>query len=196
MADAMEMNVGQRIKMFRVRQGFSLRSLAEKAGLSANTISLIERGENSPNVSSLHRLAEALEVPITAFFQDETEQLTVFVKHNKGTHYQSDGMVVESMGTGLLNQQLEAMAILVESGAGNVDDPITHQGEEFVRCLEGLIEYRVAAQAYRMGPGDSLLFDATQPHSFRNTSPKPATILTVFLAGEEQHLARQQHQEI
>jgi DNA-binding XRE family transcriptional regulator len=196
MVETIETNIGQRIKRFRIREGLSLRSLAEKADLSANTISLIERGENSPNVSSLHRLAEALDVPITAFFQDETEQLTVFVKHNQGMHYRSDGMVVESLGTGLLNQHLEAMAIKVVSGAGNMDDPITHQGEEFVRCLEGRIEYCVGPHTYRMEAGDSLMFDATQPHCFRNSSPDPATILTIFFAGDERHSARRQHRKL
>ena len=196
MAETKDGKVGERIKRYRIRQGLSLRSLAEMAGLSANTISLIERGENSPNVSSLHRLADSLDVPITAFFQDESEQLTVFVRHNQGTLYQSVGMAVESLGTGLLHQQLEAMTIRVESGAGNMEDPITHKGEEFVRCLEGLLEYCVGPQTYRMEAGDSLLFDATQPHCFQNNSPAPATILTIFFAGEEQHSARQQHREL
>ena len=66
--EVMTLNVGQRIRTIRERQGLSLRAVAERCGLSLNAISLIERGENSPTVSSLHHLATALNVPITRFF--------------------------------------------------------------------------------------------------------------------------------
>lgn len=192
----MESRVGVRVRWFRERQGLSLRALAELCGLSGNTISLIERGETSPTVSSLHRLAGALHVPIAAFFQEEEDRLTVFVRRKQGFRYRGDGILVEGLGAGLRNQQLEVFSVAVEPGAGNMDDPIAHQGEEYVRCLEGQIEYCVGGHIYYMDSGDCLLFDATQPHCFRNTSPDLATILIVFQAGEEQDLARRQHVEV
>jgi len=42
-------------------------------------------------------------------------------------------------------------------------------------------------------PGDSLLFEATQAHCFRNIGEFPVTILLVFQATEGSHLARQYH---
>ena len=80
MADTSKPNVGQQIRAIREKQEFSLRALAERCGLSVNAVSLIERGENSPTVSSLHLLATALDVPITDFFREEHEQTIVFVE--------------------------------------------------------------------------------------------------------------------
>jgi transcriptional regulator with XRE-family HTH domain len=193
MAENREPIVGKRVRIIRERQRLSLRALAEQSGLSVNAISLIERGSNSPTVSSLRRLANSLKVPITAFFQDDADQSTVFVKNNQGKRYQGNGIVVESIGTGHLNHQLESFTITVGPGAGNMDDPITHQGDEFVRCLDGEVEYCVGNQLFRLELGDSLLFDATQPHCFRNASKAQATFLIVLHAGEEQHFARQRH---
>ncbi len=48
-----------------------MRALARDSGLSTNALSMIERGRTSPSVSTLHKIAEALEVPITAFFRLE-----------------------------------------------------------------------------------------------------------------------------
>jgi transcriptional regulator with XRE-family HTH domain len=196
MAEAIEALLGQRIRRIRKQQRLSLRSLAEKADLSINAISLIERGENSPTISSLHRLANALEVPIAAFFQEEVERSIVFEKRNQGLRHRGNGIVVESIGTGLLNQQLEILSITIEPGAGNMHEPINHPGEEFVRCLEGHVEYYVSDQNYRMTVGDNLHFDATQPHYFRNISHTAATLLTIFQSGEEQKLALQRHMEV
>lgn len=191
-----ELRVAEQIRHLRNQAGLSIRALAEKAGLSANAVSLIERGENSPTVTTLRRLADALEVPITAFFPVQGEESTVFVKRNQGVRYQSEGMEIEGLSTGALGQQLEVFAITVSPGAGNAGDPIAHPGEEFARCLEGQIEYVVGAETYPMEAGDSLLFDANQPHALQNVSDAPATVLVVFSAGEEQHLARRRHREI
>ena len=85
----------------------------------------------------------------------------------------------------------------VEPQAGNIDEPITHPGEEFVHCLEGEIEYCVGDQVYSLGAGCSLLFKATQPHCFRNPTQAPALLVMVFLAGDRgHHLARQRHLEL
>jgi transcriptional regulator with XRE-family HTH domain len=196
MTDGFEAFVGHRIRKIRENQRLSLRAVADRAGLSVNAISLIERGTNSPTVSSLMRLATALEVPITTFFQEGAEETTVFTKHNQGRKSQGDGVTVESLGTGLREQQLEAFAVQVMGGSGNIEDPISHQGEEFVRCLTGEIEYCVGNEIYQMTPGDSLLFEATQPHCFRNSTDQEAVILIVFLAEEETTLARRRHLDV
>lgn len=193
MAERTEPDVGQRIRTLREQRGLSLRSLGERSGLSINAISLIERGENSPTVSSLHRLATALQVPITELFREEEKQVSVLVKHNRGLRSQSDGIVMESLGAGLLDLRLEPFRLIIDPGAGNTDDPIVHPGEEFVHCIEGKIEYLVGDQVYHLEKGDSLLFDATEPHCLRNPTEVQAVALMVFQADREGHLGRQVH---
>ena len=193
MIEQVEPNVGVRIRALRNAQGLSLQALAERCGLSANAISRIERGENSPTVSSLHRLATTLGVPITDLFEERREQAVVLVKRDQRRYSASNGVLLESLGTGLPNQQLEPFLMIVEPGAGNVDEPITHSGEEFVHCLEGEIEYRVGDEPYQLTAGDSLLFEATLSHSFCNAGKSPATLLMVFQVAEERHLTGWRH---
>jgi transcriptional regulator with XRE-family HTH domain len=187
-------NVGQRIRVIREQQGLSLRALAERCELAPNTISLIERGENSPTVSSLQRLAVALDVPITNFFEAADELTTVFVQPEQRLHSRVNGIQLESLGIGLRHQQLEPFLITVEAGAGNIDEPITHPGQEFVHCLSGEVEYCVGEHVYRLVSGCSLLFEAAQPHCFRNPTSAPARLMAVFFAGEgAHHLGRRRH---
>jgi transcriptional regulator with XRE-family HTH domain len=188
-----EPNVGQRIRTIRERQGLSLRAVAERCGLSLNAISLIERGENSPTVSSLHHLATALNVPITCFFEDAQEQTTVFVQPQIRLRSEANGITLESLGLGLRNQQLEPFLLTVAPGANNLDQPISHPGEELVYCLEGEIVYYVAEQAYRLIQGFSLLFQATQAHCFHNDTETVAKLMLVFHASEGSHLGRPLH---
>lgn len=196
MSELVEPNVGLRIRKIRTEKGLALRALAECCELSVNAISLIERGENSPTVSSLHKLALALGVPITDFFVRESGLSAVHVKNGQGMRYQNSGMELESLGIGLPNQQLEPFRLIIVPGeTGTVDDPITHSGQEFVYCLEGEIEYFVENQLYLLKPGDSLLLEATRPHGWRNNTREPVSILLIFQATPESHLARQRHLE-
>lgn len=196
MSQIPEPTVGQRIRSLRERDGLSLRALSERCGLSINAISQIERGENSPTVSSLHRLAGALNVPITDFFHDEEKQLAVFVKCNAGLQAQSEGITMESLGIGLHNQQLEPFRMLIEPGKGNGSDPISHSGEEFVYCLTGEVEYIVGDEVFHLTPGDSLLFEASLLHICRNPSENPATLLLTFNCPQDRHTAHQHHLEL
>jgi transcriptional regulator with XRE-family HTH domain len=189
-------NVGPRIRAMREQRRLSLRALAARCDLSINAISLIERGENSPTVSSLHMLATALGVKITDFFEDSHEHAVVFVRHNQRLATRGSGLVMESLGIGLRNQQLEPFMVMVEPGAGDASESIVHPGQEFVYCLTGEIRYRVASQSYCLRSGDSLLFDATQPHCFRNIGESSAQVLLIFQAVEGSHLARQRHLEL
>ena len=196
MIEKAEPQVGSRIRALRKQQGLSLRALSGQCGLSINAISQIERGESSPTLSSLHALATALEVPLTALLEDDTEQTVVFLKRNQRQRSDGEGFVMEGLGAGLPDQQLEPFLVNIEPGTGSSVDPIVHPGEEFVYCLGGEIEYRIGDRLYHLEAGDSLLFGATQPHSFCNRTEIRATVLLVFQAAEDGHLARQRHLHI
>jgi len=195
MTENPEPKVGMRLRTLRDQRALSLRALAERCGLSINAISQIERGENSPTVSSLHRLATALDVPITDFFQDEARQTMVFVKRDLGLRSQSNGVVMESLGIGLSNQQLEPFRMTIQPGVKNLNDPISHSGEEFIHCMEGEIEYCVGERVFQLKEGDSLLFDATQLHSYRNRTNQRVVLLMIFLASQDVQLTHQLHMQ-
>ncbi len=195
MVENLTPNVGPRIRALREQRGLSLRALGDRCSLSINAISLIERGENSPTVSSLHLLATALGVKITDFFEDPRENVVVFVRHDQRLATQSSGLRMESLGIGLRRQQLEPFMVTIEPGAESFSDPIVHPGQEFACCLDGTIRYEVGGQTCVLEAGDSLLFEATQPHCFRNAGDVPARMVLVFQAAEGGHLARQRHLE-
>lgn len=193
MSDTIEPNVGLRIHSFRERQGLSLRAVAERCGLSINAISQIERGENSPTVSTLHRLAMALNVSITDFFNEETVQTVVFVKRGQGLSANGEKVYMESLGIGLRNQQLEPFRVVIQPESGCHDDCVTHLGEEFVHCMQGNIDYIVGDNTYHLEQGDSLLFEASQQHAYYNPASQPAIILLIFLAAHDRQQVRQLH---
>lgn len=187
------LDVGGRIHFIREQKAMSLRKLAQLSGLSVNAISRIERGETSPTVSTLRMLATALEVPITEFFSQEKKLVTVFVKEEHRLRSGANGFMMESLGIGLENQILEPFLIRLHPNGATTPDPVTHSGQEFALCVEGRIDFQVAGTTYVLEPGDSLLFEASQPHCFLNRSDETATMVVVFASSEQNHVARRRH---
>jgi transcriptional regulator with XRE-family HTH domain len=186
-------DIGPKLRALRKRRGLSLRALAELCGLSVNTISLVERGKTSPSVATLHRLATALGVSLPFFFEEEEQRDVVFVKADRRARTRSDSVIMENLGSGLRDQAMEPLLVILQPGAGSGDDPIVHLGHEFVFCLEGEIEYEIRDDRYVLDAGDSLIFEAHLPHRWRNTGDSSSTVLLILQTQEGREESVEQH---
>lgn len=164
-----EVNVGRRLRQLRGERRISIRSLAVQSGLNVNTLSLIENGRTSPSVSTLQRLAAALEVPITAFFEMETvPQSIVFTRASQRQPVPFLRGTLADLARGFAKPGFEPFLVSLEPYASSGESLIVHTGVEFVFCLEGSLGYEVAGQEFTLAEGDSLLFEAHLPHRWRN----------------------------
>ncbi len=62
--------IGERLARLRGGRGVKVSGLAREIGVSPSLISQIERGQSRPSVSTLFAMAQALDVPVDAFFRD------------------------------------------------------------------------------------------------------------------------------
>lgn len=177
-------DVGRRVRAIREQRGLSLRALAERSDLSVNAVSLIERGQTSPTVATLHRLAAALGVRIVDLFGEQEEARAVFVRAGERRETRTAGTVVESLAAGLTAQRIEPFLVTLEPSAGSGLEPITHTGQEFVYGISGRVDYTVNGHTYALQAGDALLFDASVPHYWCNPTWERAQFLLIFEAEE------------
>ncbi|HSL46370.1 MAG TPA: helix-turn-helix domain-containing protein [Anaerolineales bacterium] len=189
--DAVSVNIGERLRELREARNISMRALATRSGLSANALSMIERGKASPSVSTLYKLSDALGVSITSFFGSDTERKqVVFLKADERTRMSFTRGVFEGLGGEQFVGRVEPFMLTLESNANSGPRTITHTGHEFVFCLRGELEYQVERQIYQLSPGDSLLFAANLKHRWKNVGSKVVTALIIisgFEEGEELH---------
>src|SRR5512139_3982188 len=179
-------DVGARLRQLRQERGKSMRSLARDSGLSTNALSMIERGRTSPSVSTLYKLSEALEVPITAFFRIEPpRQSIVFRKANQHSRVEFPRGRWEGLGGEAFLGRVEPFMLILEPGATSGPHGLIHSGHEFVLLIEGQLEYEVEGQRFNFEPGDSLLFASRLLHRWRNPGKTPSRVLLV-LSGFEQ----------
>lgn len=184
--EAVSVDVGQRLKHLREERGVSMRSLARTSGLSANALSMIERGLTSPSVSTLNKLAAALEVPVTAFFRTEPERSKiVFQKATERARVPFHLGLLEGLGGEQYAGRIEAFMVTLESGSSSGAQGMLHTGSEFVFCMRGNIEYEVDGQVFTLGTGDTLIFAAQLMHRWRNPGSTVANAIIVLSCFEE-----------
>lgn len=192
--EAESVDVGQRLRILREERGISMRALARRSGLSANALSMIERGLTSPSVSTLNKLASALEVPITAFFREEpVREQVVFRKASERTRVPFLRGVMEGLGGESFVGRVEAFLLTLESGGSSGPHGMIHTGHEMVFCLRGTLEYEVEDQRYVLEPGDSLIFAAQMVHRWRNPSNHLTNAIIVISAFEDSERPGEYH---
>jgi transcriptional regulator with XRE-family HTH domain len=189
-----EINVGKRLRELRADNGFSIRALAERSQLNANTLSLIENGKTSPSVSTLQQLAQALSVPITAFFETGApKQSMIFQKSGERPRVGFTHGSLEDLGAGLAVPGAAPFIVTLKPLADSGPALIVHTGHELVFCLKGRIAYLVADEVFTLEPGDSLLFEAHLPHRWRNLEENPARFMLVLCPADARDQPTERH---
>ncbi len=66
--DEIDKKVGINIRVRRIKKGISQEELADMAGVARSTMGIIERGEKSPSLQTVAKIANALEIEIHKLF--------------------------------------------------------------------------------------------------------------------------------
>lgn len=180
--------IGPKVKALRKQGNYSLQSLADRADVSAATIHKIEQNGMVPTITTLLKIAAALERPITFFVEDDEEDLpTVFTAANGRKPIYTSHAGIDLAGiTGPYGDFLVASAVAtVIPGASSGTKPMQHTGEELVYMLSGHLQFEVSGVTYMLGRGDSLHFRTQQPHSWCNPGAKDAVAVWMALRPQQ-----------
>lgn len=182
--DEANVNVARQIRLLRKRRNLTQQALAEASGLSRNTLSLLERGQTSPTVSTLKRLAVALGVDINAFFNTADDVSIVYTKADQRLNLQLSQGLLADLGVGMHDQLVTPLILKLNPGARS-GPALSHDGQDFVYCIRGEILYSVNGRAFVLEPGDSLFFDGHLLHRFQNTVAGVSEVLVILSTPHE-----------
>ena len=181
MPDSLVMqSLGELLREARVGR-YTIEELARISNVSAGRISQIERGIANPSFDTLWRLASALGVSLASLFPASDHQLQLVVRKDERRRLDipADGLVYEMLtpnGQG----NLEILLLDIPPGYhGGERPPLTHKGEKFFHVYEGELLVNVGGREWRLGPGDSITFDASEPHFVSNDGEETAHIQIV-----------------
>lgn len=183
----LEVAIGREVRAFRQQQGLTVADLAQKSGLSGGMLSKIENGQASPSLSTLQALAQALSVPLTAFFRGfEEARPAIHVRAGEGVEIERTGTRAGHQYNLLGHLGSNSSGVIVEpylitlTTASDVFPAFQHEGMEFLYMLEGAVDYRHGDRTYPLRPGDSFFFDADAPHGPEILVELPARYLSII----------------
>jgi len=168
---------GQRFRRLRVRRGLSLAQVAKATGVSVGFLSALERGQMRSSVATLRRIARFYRTNILSLFETAGDTPRLVRPADRKILETTPDVRMELLAWG--NTAMEPHLFRVKPGGGS-GESYSHEGEEFLHVLRGDFEIWLSkTEHYRLKPGDSLYFESSTPHRWKNPGRKEAWVLWI-----------------
>ncbi len=160
--------LGKRIREKRMELGISQKDLAGMTDLTPGFLSQIERDLAEPSITSLRKIARALNVAVFYFLMgDDGNRMVVKRNERQKLVFHDTHMTYELLSPDL-NRQMEMFMGELEPGAATCEEPLPHPGEEVTHVLRGQMWIRVGDMEYTLEEGDTIYYQGSLPHRIMN----------------------------
>ena len=168
---------GQRFRRLRANRGLSLAQVAKATGVSVGFLSALERGQMRSSIATLRRIARFYRTNILSLFETAGDNPRLVRPEERKILETTPDVRMELLAWG--NTAMEPHLFRVKPGGGS-GESYSHDGEEFLHVLRGNFEIWLNdAEHYRLKPGDSLYFESTTPHRWKNPGRKETWVLWI-----------------
>jgi transcriptional regulator with XRE-family HTH domain len=176
-AASLSNRLGLAVQRLRKGGGLSLADLSSQSGVAKSIISQIERNETNPTLTTIWRLAHALDASIESMLQGGENG--PFIEHlRKGTTpiFVSDDGLCRLAVIGWLKTVDWLQWYDFQADPGGTLDSAAHESGsiECLSVLEGELEVDVGGSVDRAAAGETLRYRCDLPHSIRNRSDAAA----------------------
>lgn len=172
----------------RREYGWSLDKAALETGVSKAMLGQIERGESSPTVATLWKIATGFHSSLSSFLEPIPAATTA------GVVYRSSGAIRSQPGSeGMLVAPLfpyerrfgfELFELTLLPGYERYSEAHETGVTEHVIVLRGHMEVLVEGEWMALAEGQAVRFSADRAHGYRNTSERPAVFHNLIHYGQ------------
>ena len=182
--------IGAKIKNIRESKQLSIEEVAERSGLGIEQIERIEGNLDFPSLAPLIKIARVLGVRLGTFLDDQAELGPVVCRKKDSeadgigfTNNATQGhkhMDYHSLSQDKSGRHMEPFLIEIAPSEEGEDFILsTHEGEEFIYVLNGVVEINYGKNTYILEEGDSIYYDSIVAHHVHAAAVNKARILGV-----------------
>lgn len=155
-------SIANHLRAIRKEKGLSLDATAKLTGISKAMLGQIERGESSPTIATLWKIASGLKSSYSAFFALDSSPLseTESFPHDPNMHVKTQFPFTAETG-------LEVFEITLENYHQQESSAHEHGVIEHILVISGELELYIDNQWHQLSAGESQRFYADQPHAYR-----------------------------
>jgi transcriptional regulator with XRE-family HTH domain len=173
-------DIGTRLRLARKGAGLSLAQVAAVTGVSPSFLSTVEKGKSDISISRLMRLVHCYQISISDLVEQRrgASVHVVNAADRKAIAFGSEGISISMLAPDGMHMM---MPVLNEYAVGGqMADTASHEGEEFIYVLDGIIELRIEGEdPIVLRPGDTAYYQADIPHAFSNVGEALARFIGV-----------------
>lgn len=171
------MEIGKKLKEYRVMNGLTQEELANRCELSKGFLSQIENDLTSPSISTLSDIAEALGIDLATFFESDKQEQFVFSKEDYFVDEQ-EGLIRTWIVPNAQKNEMEPIMLEIEAGCESPHiDPF--EGECFGYILKGTLELTYGGEIKKIKQGETFYIDGKKQHYLKNESKSAARLIWV-----------------
>lgn len=183
------MEIGEKVKDLRQKSKTTLKELSEKTEISTGFLSQFERGLTTIDVEHLKKIAEIFNVKISYFFDDEENKDFVIRSYDQKIVKKMNRTIYKQLSPDPNNLAMKPELIeLLPKENREIPAPYTHEGEEFVYVLSGILTLVIGGKTYKMFPGDSTHFSSLEEHNWGNETSESVRIIVVHYTKNDSYL--------
>ncbi|MBU1995835.1 MAG: XRE family transcriptional regulator [Candidatus Omnitrophica bacterium] len=177
------MLIGKNVKQLRKSQRISLSELSKKSGVQIATLSRIEHQKMTGTLDSHMKIAKALGVDITILYNNITREETSIDIHTAETttdiFVHSSKSSYEILTKNILSKRMMPILLTIEPEGITNKEQCKPGSEKFVFVIEGKFDVIINNKEYSLFKANTLYFDSSQEHNFKNSGNITAKVLVV-----------------
>lgn len=181
--------VGEKIKSLRETKEISIAEMAERTGLAEEQINRIENNVDIPSLAPLIKIARALGVRLGTFLDDQDEMGAVICRKQEETDstisFSNNAMDArthmryQALAKSKSDRHMEPFIVNIEATNDTDFTLSSHEGEEFIYVMDGIIEVCHGKKKHIIKAGDTIYYDSIVPHHVHGYEGQAAKILAV-----------------
>ncbi|MBR4240144.1 MAG: cupin domain-containing protein [Muribaculaceae bacterium] len=176
--------IGERLRGLRDVLDIPVESMASLCGITVDRYEKMERGEAELSVANLQKIAKKYGVSLDVLMFGEEPKMSTYFLTRKGqgqTIERRRAYQYESLASGFRGRKADPFIVTVEPKPANTPKEMnSHSGQEFNMVLEGSMELTIGTKVLTLSEGDSVYFDATQPHGMRTVGDEHCKFLAII----------------
>jgi transcriptional regulator with XRE-family HTH domain len=176
-----EVDVGERLRDMRRLRRATLKTIADRAGVSESFLSQVERGRASASIASLRRIAGALGVTVADLFEPSGPPQPRVLRHDDRPSLAFGVLGRKHLLTPRPLQHLEVFVGELDVGGSTGTEPYVHgDSEELVVVLSGTVQLELDGAVHELESGDSIDYRSSMPHRVTNVGSGIAEVMWVI----------------
>ena len=173
--------IGDRLREIRTKLNISLDDASKMTGVSKPMLGQIERGQSTPTITTLWKIATGLKTPLSSFLQERSSEYTI-VDICKKDYIAEDDERMRAYPVFPFDpiRSMEVFFIEFDSECHHASEKHSDGVDEYLMVLTGKLQLVINGKDVVIEKNKAIRFRADVPHEYNNPFSEVCTAYNII----------------